>query len=75
MPKKAQETPFKPKMSQSESKADSVSRIAMSLIEHESVAREAKITRLREARLAKEAAERSLAATAAPKPTRRTVKR
>ncbi|GLK71382.1 hypothetical protein KHC23_11410 [Ancylobacter dichloromethanicus] len=74
MPKRAPETLFKPKLSQSESKAESVSRIAMSMIEQESTLREAKIARLREARLAQEAAERAVAKPP-PKATRRTVKR
>ncbi|WP_428030264.1 hypothetical protein [Ancylobacter sp.] len=77
MPKRAQETLFKPKLSQSESKADSVSRIAMSMIEQESTLREAKIARLKQARLAQEAAERAIAKAAvkpAAKPARRTAK-
>ena len=74
MPKKAPETPFVPKLSQSESKAEAVSRVAMSMIKHDTVTRDAKIARLREARLAKEAAD-SLAAPIAQKSTRRPVKR
>ncbi|UOK70398.1 hypothetical protein [Ancylobacter polymorphus] len=74
MARKAPETPFVPKLSQSESKAETVSRIAMSMIESDTVTRDAKIARLREARLAREAAD-SAAAPAPTKPARRTVKR
>ncbi|WP_371345964.1 hypothetical protein [Ancylobacter sp. IITR112] len=72
MPRKAPESPFVPKLSQSESKAETVSRIAMSMIESDTLARDAKIARLRAARLAQEAA-----ADAAPaaKPARRLPKR
>lgn len=73
MAKHVQQTPFRPKLSQSESKAESVSRIAMSMIEQDSKLRDAKIARLREARLAQESAERA-SAPPAPKPARRKAK-
>ncbi|SHO67682.1 hypothetical protein SAMN02745172_04363 [Pseudoxanthobacter soli DSM 19599] len=66
------DTVFKPKLSQTESKADAVSRIARSMIEQEASLRQAKTARLREARLAKEAAD---AAATAPKPARKSAKR
>lgn len=65
------DTVFKPKLSQTESKADAVSRIARSMIEQEASLRQAKTARLREARLAKEAAD---AAATAPKPARKNAK-
>jgi hypothetical protein len=66
----ARDTTFKPKLSQTESKAEAVSRIAKSLIKKEAALREAKTARLREARLAKEAVEIS-----ASKPPRARPKR
>ncbi len=57
MAKLNRDTLFQPKLSKTESKAESVSRIAMSMIEQEVAQREAKTARLREARLAREAAE------------------
>ncbi|MBS7543175.1 hypothetical protein [Ancylobacter oerskovii] len=50
------ETLFKPNLTKTESKAEAVSRIAMSMIEQETARRDAKTARLREARLAQEAA-------------------
>ncbi|GAB4064779.1 hypothetical protein KHC28_11795 [Ancylobacter sonchi] len=47
---------FKPNLTRTESKAESVSRVAMSMIEQETAKRDAKTARLREARLAQEAA-------------------
>ncbi|MCJ8142852.1 hypothetical protein MKI84_07965 [Ancylobacter sp. A5.8] len=51
------DTNFKPSLTKAESKADTVSRIAMSMIEHEAAHRDAKLARLRQERLAREAAE------------------
>ncbi|WP_029353403.1 hypothetical protein [Bosea sp. 117] len=68
------DTAFKPKLSQTESKAEAVSRIAKSLIKQEAALREAKTARLREARLAKEAVEHAVE-TSAPKPPRTRPKR
>ncbi|MCB4769920.1 hypothetical protein LGR54_14975 [Ancylobacter sp. Lp-2] len=45
---------FKPNLTKTESKAESVSRIAMSMIEQETAKRDAKTARLRAARLAQE---------------------
>lgn len=67
------DTVFKPKLSQTESKTEAVSRIARSMIEQEAALRRAKTARLREARLAKEAAEHEIPAEV-PKPVRRSVK-
>lgn len=50
------DTLFKPNLTKTESKAEAVSRIAMSMIEQETARRDAKTARLREARLAQEAA-------------------
>lgn len=50
------DTAFKPNLTKTESKAEAVSRIAMSMIEQETAKRDAKTSRLREARLAMEAA-------------------
>ncbi|MCK0207114.1 hypothetical protein MWN33_03600 [Starkeya koreensis] len=65
MAKINRDTLFKPNLSKAESKAESVSRIAMSMIGQEMAARDAKMARLREARLADEAARQ--AAKAPPK--------
>lgn len=59
MTKLTRDGAFKPSLSKSESKADAVSRIAMSIIEQEATSRDAKTARLKLARLAKEAAERA----------------
>lgn len=56
MTQASRDASFKPSLSRAESKADSVSRIAMSMVEQEIVKRDAKTARLREARLAREAA-------------------
>ncbi|MBS9479060.1 hypothetical protein [Ancylobacter radicis] len=55
MTKLTRDTLFKPTLSRTESKAEAVSRIAMSMIEQEVAVREAKTERLRQARLAQEA--------------------
>jgi hypothetical protein len=47
---------FKPNQTKAESKADAVSRIARSMIDEEIAKRDAKTARLKEARLALEAA-------------------
>ncbi len=57
MTKPTRETLFKPTLSRTESKAEAVSRIAMSMIEQETARREAKTERLRQARLDRDAAE------------------
>lgn len=57
MTMRARETAFKPKPTPAESKAEAAFRIARSMIETEVALRDAKTARLREARLAKEAAE------------------
>ncbi|GAB4069078.1 hypothetical protein KHC28_20785 [Ancylobacter sonchi] len=51
------DTLFKPNLTKTESKAESVSRIAKSMIEQDMAKRDAKTARLRAARLAQEAAE------------------
>lgn len=67
------DTLFKPILSKTESKAEAVSRIAKSALAHDIALRDAKTARLREARLAKEASDREVAATT-PKRARRNVK-
>lgn len=47
---------FKPNLTKTESKAETVARVARSLINQETVRRDAKTARLREARLARDAA-------------------
>ncbi|MDQ0510705.1 hypothetical protein [Ancylobacter amanitiformis] len=69
MAKKIENNPFKPRPTPSETKADSISRVAMGMVEQETVRRDAKTARLREARLAKEASD-ATAERAAPSPTR-----
>ncbi|MCS0503594.1 hypothetical protein [Ancylobacter mangrovi] len=46
---------FKPNLSKTESRAEAVSRTAMGMIQQEATKRDAKLMRLREARLAREA--------------------
>lgn len=48
---------FKPTVSKSEAKADTTNRIALEIIHAEAAKRDAKTERLREARIAREAAE------------------
>lgn len=57
MTKPTRDTLFKPTLSRTESKAEAVSRIAMSMIEQETAQREAKTERLRQARMERDAAE------------------
>lgn len=64
MEKITRETAFKPAPSKSESKADAISKAALAIIDQEVAARDEKTARLREARLAKEAAERAAETTA-----------
>lgn len=73
MTKPTRDGAFKPSLSKSESKADAVSRIAMSIIEQEVVSRDAKTARLKLARLAREAAEQA-PAPSKPSTGRRSVK-
>lgn len=47
---------FKPNLTKTESKAEAVSRIARSMIDQEIAKRDAKTARLREARMARDAA-------------------
>ncbi|MFT0859583.1 hypothetical protein [Ancylobacter sp. G4_0304] len=56
---------FKPNLTKAESKADAVSRIAKTMIDQEVARRDAKTARLREARLAQEAAATPVAAKTA----------
>ena len=50
---------FKPRLSKSESKSDATSRAAWEILDGEAAARAAKSERLRAARLAREAAEKT----------------
>lgn len=59
---------FKPNLTKTESKAETVSRIARSMIDQEVAKRDAKTARLREARIARDAALPALPA----KPERKT---
>ena len=58
---------FKPNMSKAETKAEAVSRAAMTMIEQEVALRDAKTARLREERLAREATDEPVKAKAKPK--------
>lgn len=57
---------FKPNLTKTESKAETVSRVARSMIDQEIAKRDAKTARLREARLAMEAAAPKGAKSAGP---------
>lgn len=59
MEKVTRETLFKPTPSKGESKADAISKAALAIIDHEVALRDEKTARLRQARLAKEAADRA----------------
>ncbi len=59
---------FMPSKSKSETKADVTNQAAKTIIDAEVAKRDAKTARLREARMAQEAAEAETKAAAAPKP-------
>jgi len=61
---------FKPRKSTQETKADNTTRVARQMIDAEASSREAKTNRLREARLAKEEAERESEPVAPSRQTR-----
>lgn len=68
MEKITRETAFKPTLSKGESKADAISKAALAIIDQEVAAREEKTARLREARLAKEAADRAAESATTTRP-------